>query len=98
MILDEYLNYLYEDDILYETVLYMVAESSWKRRLAQGLLRKADLLRIQKARGMPDPLYVKQLLKQRKFKQADEYLKRKGLVKSAKQWLAWKPEKRCNQY
>ena len=79
---------LLENDMLYEHILYMVAEASWKRRLAKGILRKRDLRRIQKAKGAPDPLYVKQLLKQGKHKQADAYLRKRGLVKSSRQWLA----------
>jgi hypothetical protein len=78
---------LEEDDVLYEHVLYMVAEASWKRRLAQGVLKRADIRRIQKARGGPDPLYIKQLLKQGKDKLAQAHLKKKGIVKSAREWL-----------
>ena len=79
---------LLENDMLYEHILYMVAEASWTKRLAKGLLRKRDLRRIQKAKGAPDPLYVKQLLKQGKRHQADAYLKKKGIVKPSKVWLA----------
>jgi len=79
---------LLENDMLYEHILYMVAEASWTKRLAKGLLRKRDLRRIQKAKGAPDPLYVKQLLKQGKQKQADVYLRKRGLIKSSRQWLA----------
>jgi len=74
MMLDDYLNYLHE--------------AQWHKKLAKGILKKADLLRIQKARGGGDPLYVKQLLKQGEVKQAQAYLKKKGIVKSARQWLA----------
>jgi 8-oxo-dGTP pyrophosphatase MutT (NUDIX family) len=73
---------------LYEKVLYMVAEAKWQRKLAQGLMKKADLRRIQKHVGRPDPLYVKSLLKQGKKQAADAYLKKRGLVKSAASWLA----------
>jgi len=83
----DYLKYLYEADI-YETVLYYVAESRWKRLLAAGKLTKSQLLRIQRYKGAPDPLYVKQLLKKGKVTQAGEYLKKRGIIKSAKQWLA----------
>jgi len=86
--IDDYLHFLNEQELLYEEVLYHVAESRWKRLLAAGKLTKKQLRRIQKYKGAPDPLYVKQLLKQRKFKQADEYIKKRGIVKSARAWIA----------
>lgn len=73
MLLEEYLDYLHE--------------SKWRRLLAQGKLTKTMLRRIQKYRGAPDQLYVKQLLKQGKHKQATQYLKSKGIVKPARLWL-----------
>jgi len=86
--IDNYLQFLNEKELLYEEVLYFVAESRWKRLLAAGKLTKKQLRRIQKYKGAPDPLYVKQLLKQGKISQANQYIKKRGIVKSAKQWLA----------
>jgi len=86
--IDDYLQYLTEQDLLYEEVLYHVAESRWKRLLATGKLTKTQLRRIQRYKGAPDPLYVKQLLKQGKVDQANRYLRKRRIVKSAKQWLA----------
>ena len=65
-----------------------VYESRWKRLLAQGKITRQQLSRIKKHRGKPDPLYVKQLLRQGKKKQADAYLRKRGIVKTATQWFA----------
>jgi len=85
--IDDYLYFLNEQELLYEEVLYFVAESRWKRLLAAGKLTKKQLRRIQKYKGAPDPLYVKQLLKKGKIQQANQYIKNKGIIKTAKDWL-----------
>jgi len=71
-----------------EEYLVYLDESKWKRLLAAGKLTKDNILKIQKFKGGADPLYVKQLLKQGKRHQADAYLKKKGIVKPSKVWLA----------
>jgi len=79
-IIETYLDYLQEDEYL--------NESKWKALLRTGKLSKKALRKIQKYKLKADPLYVKSLIKKGQKAKADEYLKKKGIVKSARQWLA----------
>ena len=88
-IIDDYLEQIYlENHPLYEKVMVMVAEAKWRRKLELGKLGRGDLRRIQQHKSGPDPLHVKQLHKQGKHKEADKYVKKKGMVKSSRDWLA----------
>ena len=68
--------------------IQQVDESRWMKLLQQGKLPASAVRRIQQYVGKADPLYVKQLLKQGKHKQANQYLKKKGIVKPARLWFA----------
>ena len=67
-IIEDYIQYLEEDHILFE--------SKWKALLKTGNLSKTALRKIQKFKGKADPLYVKQLIKQGKYETANKYLKK----------------------
>ena len=73
MIIDDYLLYLHE--------------SKWKSLLRAGKLTQSQLRRIQQYRPGPDKFYVKYLLKHGDARGAQEYLAKKGIVKSARSWL-----------
>ena len=74
-----YVTQLYIDDVLFE--------SRWKELLRLGKLSKNAVRSIQKLQQNADPLYVKKLLKDGKKEQAQNYLKKKGIVKSCRDWL-----------
>jgi DNA-directed RNA polymerase subunit H (RpoH/RPB5) len=78
-ILENYLMDLQED---------ILEENKWKAMLKAGKLGASQLKRIKAFRGAADPLYVKQLMKSGNIHQAEKYLAKRGIVKSARAWLA----------
>lgn len=73
-----YLEYLDEIELV---------ENKWTALLRAGKITPSQLKRIQQFRPGPDKLYVKALLKKGDFRGAQEYLAKKGIVKSARSWL-----------
>jgi hypothetical protein len=79
MNLNTYLIFLQED---------ILNENKWKALVKMGRLSEPAVKRILQLTHDADPLYVKQLLKLGKGKQAAEYLAKKGIAKSPAEWTA----------
>lgn len=71
-----------------ESYLNFLNENKWKSLLRAGKINNDQLRRIQKYRPSADKLYVKSLLKKGDTTGAQEYLAKKGIIKSARAWLA----------
>lgn len=77
--------------IIIEEYLFYLQENKWKEMLRLGKLsvgKGSALRRIQQYKNLPDKYYVKQLMKDGKIKDAQQYLAQRGIVKSARTWLS----------